>query len=65
MLISYSVIKMSTSVKADIKILEYAIETYSKSFEELKGVENLLFSISFEPIPVSMMKQSSKRVETH
>ncbi|KAK6074294.1 FAD binding domain-containing protein [Seiridium cupressi] len=52
------VVKMSTTVKADTSILDYVVKTYSAAFEKLKGVENLLFSMTFEPLPVSMMKQS-------
>ncbi|RYO88963.1 hypothetical protein DL764_008653 [Monosporascus ibericus] len=55
------VVKMSTSVKADTEILEYAVKTYHASFEKLKGVKNLLFSISFEPVPVSLIEQSISR----
>ncbi|KAI1503598.1 FAD-binding domain-containing protein [Biscogniauxia marginata] len=56
-----AVVKMSTTVKADTEILEYAIETYRVSFEKLKGVENLLFSITFEPLPISIIEQSIVR----
>ncbi|KAI0006958.1 FAD-binding domain-containing protein [Xylariaceae sp. FL0662B] len=59
--LSNRVVKMSTTVKADTEILEYAVETYRASFEKLKGVENLLFSITFEPLPVSLMEQSVAR----
>ncbi|RYP26836.1 hypothetical protein DL768_011554 [Monosporascus sp. mg162] len=55
------VVKMSTTVKADTKILEYAVETYHASFKKLKGVENLLFSITFEPVPVSLIEHSISR----
>ncbi|XXG98487.1 hypothetical protein Hte_004811 [Hypoxylon texense] len=58
---SNRVAKMSTTVKADTRILEYAVETYRTSFERLKEVENLLFSITFEPLPVSMIDQSIAR----
>lgn len=54
---------MTTSVKANTDILEYAVETYRGAFEKLRDVENLLFSLSFEPIPVSMIKQSNIRGE--
>lgn len=50
--------KTSTTVKADTKILEYAIEAYHAAFEKLKGVENLLFSITFEALPGSLMERS-------
>lgn len=49
---------MSTTVKADIAILEYALETFRASLESLKGAENLLFSITFEPLPLSLIEQS-------
>ncbi|KAH8681717.1 hypothetical protein BX600DRAFT_505375 [Xylariales sp. PMI_506] len=55
---SNRVVKMTTTVKADIGILEYAVEAYRASFEKLKTVDNLLFSITFEPLPVSITKQS-------
>ncbi|KAI0014685.1 FAD-binding domain-containing protein [Xylariomycetidae sp. FL0641] len=58
---SNRVVKMSTTVKADVAILEYAVQTFSSSLEELKGTENLLFSITFEPLPVSLMEQSVAR----
>lgn len=60
-LISNRVVKMTTTVKADTRILEYAVETFRASLEQLKGVGNLLFSITFEPLPVSMIKQSVAR----
>ncbi|RYP61823.1 hypothetical protein DL771_009989 [Monosporascus sp. 5C6A] len=55
------VVKMSTTVKADTEILKYAVKTYHASFEKLKGVENLLFSITFEPVPISLIEQSISR----
>lgn len=55
------VVKMSTTVKADAGILQYAMKTYRKSYERLKGIENLIFSITFEPLPVSIMEQSIAR----
>ncbi|KAK9780405.1 putative FAD-binding PCMH-type domain-containing protein [Seiridium cardinale] len=55
------VVKRSTTVKADTSILEYVVKTYSAAFEKLKGVENLLFSMTFEPLPVSMIKESQVR----
>ncbi|OTB00881.1 hypothetical protein M426DRAFT_75490 [Hypoxylon sp. CI-4A] len=55
---SNRVVKMSTTVKADVEILEYAVEVYRASFDKLKGVENLLFSLTFEPLPVSLIEQS-------
>ena len=53
---------MSTTVKADTSILEYAVEIFNKSLGQLKGVvENVLFSLTFEPLPVSMLEQSVVR----
>lgn len=49
---------MTTTVKADTGILDYAVETFRTSLEKLKGVENLLFSITFEPLPTSMIEKS-------
>ncbi|KAK6214106.1 hypothetical protein LQW54_004708 [Pestalotiopsis sp. IQ-011] len=50
--------KMSTTVKSDIAILEFAVKTYHTAFQNLKGVGNLLFSVTFEPLPVTLMKAS-------
>lgn len=55
------VVKMSTTVKADKAILELAVKAYHTAFQNLKGVENLLFSVTFEPLPVALMKASSAR----
>ncbi|KAI1209700.1 FAD-binding domain-containing protein [Annulohypoxylon truncatum] len=52
------VVKMSTTVKANTDILEYSVKAYHAAFDKLKGVANILFSITFEPIPVSMMENS-------
>jgi hypothetical protein len=52
---------MTTTVKADASILEYAVETFRESFKELKSIDNILFSVTFEPIPVSMIQQSNAR----
>lgn len=52
---------MSTSVKADVNTLEYTVQAYRAAFEKLKGVENILFFITFEPIPVSMIESSVSR----
>ena len=52
---------MSTTVKADVAILEHAVKAYESTFEKLKNVTNILVSISFEPVPVSLMKQSVAR----
>lgn len=49
---------MSTTVKAEIELLEYAVETFHAAYNKLKGLENLLYSIIFEPIPVSLLEQS-------
>lgn len=61
MLITHRVVKTSTTVKADTRILEYSVETYRASLEKLRGVGNLLFSMTFEPLAVSMMEQSIAR----
>ncbi|KAF2874702.1 hypothetical protein BDV95DRAFT_656231 [Massariosphaeria phaeospora] len=60
---SNRVVKMTTTVKADTRILEYAVEKYCAAFKNLKGVANLLFSLSFEPIPVSMLEASAQSGE--
>lgn len=60
-LIETRVAKLSTTVKADTGILEYAVQAYHKSFEEIKDVANILFSITFEPIPVQLISQSIAR----
>lgn len=61
MLTANRVVKMSTTVKADTNILEYAVETFRTSLGKLKGVENLLFSITLEPLPVAISEQSVAR----
>ncbi|KAJ2986360.1 hypothetical protein NUW58_g5067 [Xylaria curta] len=55
------VIKMTTTVKADTEILEFAVDTFRAALDKLKRVGNLLFSITFEPIPVSLIEQSIAR----
>lgn len=55
------VVKMATTVKADAGILNYAVETFRASLETLKGTQNLLFSITLEPIPVFLIQQSASR----
>ena len=52
---------MTTTVKADAAILEYAVDIYRASFQRLKEVSNILFSITFEPIPKRMIEQSTAR----
>jgi hypothetical protein len=52
---------MTTTVKADVNILEFAVDMFRESFKELKNINNILFSITFEPIPVSMIEQSNAR----
>ncbi|KAI0393852.1 hypothetical protein F5Y17DRAFT_476367 [Xylariaceae sp. FL0594] len=54
------VTKMTTIVKADVEVLQYALHTFKERYTKLKDakVENLLWSLSFEPIPVSLIKQS-------
>lgn len=37
------------------------MEVYHAAFAKIKDVKNLLFSITFEPIPVSLIKQSVAR----
>lgn len=49
---------MTTTVKADAAILGYAVDVYQASFQKLKEVTSILFSITFEPIPKSMIAQS-------
>lgn len=53
---------MSTTVKANVGILEYAVELFNSSLGELKGVaDNLLFSLTFEPLPVALLERSAAR----
>jgi hypothetical protein len=52
---------MTTTVKPDASILEFAVQTFRESFEELRNVNNILFSVTFEPIPVCMIEQSNAR----
>lgn len=49
---------MSTTVKANTDILEYSVKAYHAAFDKLKKVTNILFSITFEPIPVSLIDSS-------
>jgi hypothetical protein len=60
-LIEIRVAKLSTTVKADTGILEYAVQTYRKFFEEIEDVANILFSITLELIPVQLISQSIAR----
>ncbi|KAI1120564.1 hypothetical protein F5Y10DRAFT_258109 [Nemania abortiva] len=55
------VVKMTTTVKADVEVLNYAVETFRATYSKLKEVANFLYSITFEPIPVSLIKQSIAR----
>ncbi|XDG09978.1 hypothetical protein ABKA04_009593 [Annulohypoxylon sp. FPYF3050] len=55
---SNRVVKMSTTVKANTNILEYSVKAYHAAFDKLKKVTNILFSITFEPIPVSLIDNS-------
>jgi hypothetical protein len=57
----YRVVKMSTTVKADASILAYAVKEFKAALEKLKDIDNLLFSLTFEPIPISMIEQSNAR----
>ncbi|PSR88506.1 hypothetical protein BD289DRAFT_460456 [Coniella lustricola] len=59
--VSNRVIKMSTTVKADAGILEYVVSIFHSSLESLRGLENLLFSLSFEPLPVSLIEQAAAK----
>lgn len=52
---------MTTTVKADTGILEFAHKTFGVAFEKLKDVPNVLFSLTFEPLPVSMLEASKAR----
>ncbi|KAI1425337.1 hypothetical protein F5Y12DRAFT_796062 [Xylaria sp. FL1777] len=52
---------MTTTVKADTDTLEYAVDAFRAALDKLEGVENLLLSITFEPIPVSLIEQSISR----
>ncbi|KAI9147316.1 FAD-dependent monooxygenase CTB5 [Paramyrothecium foliicola] len=55
------VIKMSTTVRADTDILNHAVQVYQEAFSEIQDVANLLFSLTFESIPVSVIQASNKR----
>jgi hypothetical protein len=52
---------MTTTIKADASVLEFAVKEFNAALEKLKDIKNLLFSITFEPIPVSMIEQSETR----
>jgi hypothetical protein len=45
--------KMLTTVKAD---LEFAVKEFNTALGKLKDIENLIFLIIFEPIPVSIIE---------
>ena len=45
-------------MKADVGILEFALSQYHAAFEKLKDITNILFSITFEAIPISLIEQS-------
>jgi hypothetical protein len=57
----HRVVKMTTTVKADTSILEFTVKEFKAALEKLKDITNLLFSLTFEPIPVSMIEQSNAR----
>ena len=57
----YRVVKFTTTVKAHAGILEFAVNEFNAALEKLKGIKNLLFSLTFEPIPVPMIQQSNDR----
>lgn len=48
---------MTTTVKAEVEVLEYAVEAFRVAYDKLRGVENLLYSITFEPISVCLIDQ--------
>jgi hypothetical protein len=52
---------MTTTVKANASVLEFAVKEFNAALEKLKDIKNLLFSITFEPIPVSIIEQSETR----
>ena len=51
-------LKTSTTVKADSGILEFTGAQYHAALRKLKEVTNILFSITFEAIPTSLIEQS-------
>ncbi len=52
---------MTTTVKANTWILNYALKTYYASIERLKRVQSSALTMCFQPLPVSMMEQSIAR----
>jgi hypothetical protein len=52
---------MTTTVTADAGIFAFAVREFNTALEKLKDINNVLFSITFEPIPVSMIEQSNAR----
>ncbi|KAI1297819.1 hypothetical protein F5Y03DRAFT_409666 [Xylaria venustula] len=52
---------MTTTVKANIGILEYAVETLQATYNKLRDAKNLLYSITFEAMLVSPTEQSTSR----
>jgi len=57
------VVKMTTTVKANADILSHAVKTFRAAFDKVKGTKNLLYSLTFEPIPVSMIEASNAKGE--
>ncbi|KAK3197388.1 hypothetical protein GRF29_216g21473 [Pseudopithomyces chartarum] len=55
------VAKLSTTVKADTRILKLGMQTYRSSFERIKDVANILFFITFDLIPAQLISQSIAR----
>lgn len=55
------VAKLSTTLKADTRILKLGMQTYRSSFERIKDVANILFFITFDLIPAQLISQSIAR----
>lgn len=52
---------MTTTVKVVASTLKFAVQEFDTALEKLESIDNILFSLTFEPIPVSMIEQSKIR----
>ena len=54
-------LKTSTTIKANVDILNFAVEKFHAALEKIKDVTNVTFAITLESIPVAIMEQSKAR----
>lgn len=48
---------MNTTVKADAETLKAAAEAFSASLDHVEGFEDVVFSLTLQPYPVSLLEQ--------